>query len=720
LFASSLLSSAAAQTQDSLLERYRAAQTFLLAGDVQSAERAFEEAAAAALERLGNLAARQGQLDEALALVDEAIAMMPSRADAHVSRGAILFRRREFDKAIGAAERALQLDPQQRQAAQLLGKLYFIAGRLEEALPHLEEALARDPTFDVAYALAISYVRLKRLVEARRLFRNLVVAQDAPRLHILIGRVYREAGLYEQAIGEFKRALELNPREPRAHFLIGLTELLQGGAARFAEARAHFEAEIAVTPDDYASHFLLGTIHLSERRWHAAEISLEKAHSLQSANPDPMLYLGQLYFQTGRYEQAASALKKAIALTTDISRNNHQVARAHYLLAQALGRLGRHEEALVELKRSEELRLVAFRQQQAEGPLSQARAVPERDAPEGLLFVDDSSAALSPEVARSIRTMLAEVLGQSSYNLGVISARRERYKEAFVWFQRAARWKPDLMALDRSLGLAAFRAERYAEAVAPLERHLVAHPDDAVARRALGMSYFMQDRFADALRAWRSWLEALPDDPALLYALGVSLLRTDQAARAAQIFSRLADRYGHVAEVHLILGHAYAHQTQYERARESFARALALNPALPEAHYSLGLVLLRRGELDEAAHHFREELRINPRHRQAKYHLAYVLQRAGRSDEALALLGELLGDEPTHADAHYLLGKMLLERGDLASAIAELEMAVQLAPDQDYSYYQLSLAYRRAGREEDAQRALRTYQRLKEKRRQPQ
>lgn len=710
---------AGAQTQDPLPEKYQAAQTFLLAGDIESAERAYHEVVAVALERLGNLASREGRLDEALALVDEAVAIMPMRAQAHVARSAILFRRREFDKAIEAAHAALRLEPRHPQATQLLGKLYFVTGRLDEALPYLQEALARDPSFDLAYALAISYVRLKRLTEAQRLFRQLVTALgESARLYILIGRVYREAALYEHAIEEFKRALALNPRQPRAHFLIGLTQLLQGGGSRFADARTQFEAEIAITPDDYASHFFLGFIHLSERRWQEAEEFLKKAQALQPENPDPPLYLGQLYFQTGRYEHAATALKKAIALTTDVGRNNYQVARAHYLLAQSLGRLGRDQEALAELRRSEELRPVALRQQQMEGPLSQARAVPEHEAPEGLLFVDDS-AALSPEVARSIQAMLAEMLGHSCYNLGVIRARREQYAQAVEWFRRAARWKPDAAAVDRSLGLAAFRAQQYAEAALPLERHLATHPEDASARQALGMSYFMQDRFTDVLRVWRSWLDAPPDDPALLYALGVSLVRTDQAAAATQLFSRLRQRYGHIPEVHLILGQAYAEEAQYERAREAFEQALALNPSLPEAHYSLGLVLLRQGELDRAAHHFREELRLTPRHRQAKYHLAYVLQQAQQNDEALALLEQLVGDEPAYPEAHYLLGKMLLQRGDVASAIAHLETAVQLAPDQDYAYYQLSLAYRRAHREKDAERALQTYQRLKEKKRQP-
>lgn len=51
------------------------------------------------------------------------------------------------------------------------------------------------------------------------------------------------------------------------------------------------------------------------------------------------------------------------------------------------------------------------------------------------------------------------------------------------------------------------------------------------------------------------------------------------------------------------------------------------------------------------------------------------------------------------------------------AAIERLEAAVRLDPSKDYSYYQLSVAYRRGGRLEDAQHVLEAYQKLKEKER---
>ena len=107
----------------------------------------------------------------------------------------------------------------------------------------------------------------------------------------------------------------------------------------------------------------------------------------------------------------------------------------------------------------------------------------------------------------------------------------------------------------------------------------------------------------------------------------------------------------------------------------------------------------------------------HPGDAKAKYHLAYVLVMQHQSDQAFALLSEVVQEKPDYADAQYQLGKILLERGEIRAAIERLEAAVRLDPGKDYSYFQLSVAYRRDGRLEDAQRVLRTYQQLKEKER---
>ena len=126
------------------------------------------------------------------------------------------------------------------------------------------------------------------------------------------------------------------------------------------------------------------------------------------------------------------------------------------------------------------------------------------------------------------------------------------------------------------------------------------------------------------------------------------------------------------------------------------------------------MVLFKSGAVDEAAKQFQSELELNAQHAQSLYQLAYIRLQQHQPSEAARLLAEVIKQQPANSDAHYQLGKALLEQGDVSAATSELESSVRLHPT-DYAYFQLSNAYTRNGRSDDAKRALEHFERLKPK-----
>jgi tetratricopeptide (TPR) repeat protein len=110
-------------------------------------------------------------------------------------------------------------------------------------------------------------------------------------------------------------------------------------------------------------------------------------------------------------------------------------------------------------------------------------------------------------------------------------------------------------------------------------------------------------------------------------------------------------------------------------------------------------------------------LTANPGDGATKYHLAVALLQSEQKEEAQKLLAEVIQQDPRYADAYYQLGKLQLDSGDAKRAITNLESAVALSPRSDYIHYQLSLAYGRESREDDAKREMQLYQALKTERR---
>jgi tetratricopeptide (TPR) repeat protein len=544
-------------------------------------------------------------------------------------------------------------------------------------------------------------------------------------LHVVIGWAYRETGYYEQAVSEFKKALALDGKHPRAHSYVGLVYLRQGGSTKFSDARQEFEAELKINPEDYSSHYYLGIIELNLHNLKAAETELSKASRIMPESADPYCFLGQAYLEDGEAELAAPALGKSIALTKDVSANNYQVARAHYMLGQALLKTGKQADGEAEIALSQQIRAEQAKHT-TDDSTQAADKIAGLEASHANLARQNIAAALKPGKttaadeagAERYRHQLAPVLGDSYNNLGVIYAQRQDYSQAAALFEQAARWDPTIPTLDRNRALASFRANAYAQAAPSLARLLARNSNDVETRQMLGVSYFMTDQFGKALEVFRPLVAEPPANPGVVYAMAVSLIRAGtgaaDAAASEKLLLTMLEKDPNVPEVHTILGQAYAQQQDYSSARREFARALELNPKLPEAHYQMGLTFVLEGKLPDAEQQFRQELELTPQDAPAKSQLASVLLGQGKQPEGIALLNEVIQQKPDDADAYYQLGKALLEQGQATEALEKLGAAVRLQPDNELAFYQMGLAYRKLGRGPEAEAAIKKYQALKQ------
>lgn len=139
----------------------------------------------------------------------------------------------------------------------------------------------------------------------------LELEQMAPRdveVHILLGTVYREQGLYEEAEAQFNRAIELDPRWGDAY----------GGRGLVREERRD-EGDAAI--DDF-----------------------KKATALAPGNPTHYNNLGFALYVRGRYEDAVRALREGL-------RHNPSSRRMRNNLGFVYGRLGLYNRAMHEFER---------------------------------------------------------------------------------------------------------------------------------------------------------------------------------------------------------------------------------------------------------------------------------------------------------------------------------------------------------------------------------
>jgi tetratricopeptide (TPR) repeat protein len=729
-----------------LQELFEAAKAALSAGDLASAEMHHVDAIVLGLRQAAQLSLSEGKVDEATTYLDSALKLKPDDSKTQLDAAGLWFRNGEVSKAKERLKSVLARDPNHARAHGLLGRSYMFENDSDDAIQELQASIHLGDDFETEYFLGIAYLKGGKLGMADSWFQQLESKMgNSAALHVLFGRAYLITKFPQQAIAEFEKAIALDSRYPRAHAFLGYAYLEFYQDKGYPSARAEFEKEIRVHPNDYRAYELLGISDVSLRDYAGAEAALLYATRLQPKEHTLYFYLGEIYTATNHIQAAVRELDKCTRLVgTPEDEQLHEASQAYYLLGQDLRRLGREEDARQALARFHQLRESEseYDAQHISDPTNdpeneQDRRVsdrvadvlgegsPEKQGARNMVQqgLPASAARKVPaaeketKAARQYRASVGQVLGSCYNDLGVMRAKDARFSEAAEFFKQAAAWNPDLAGLDRNWGLASFRAEMYKDAVPPLERHLEAHPDDSISRQVLGLSYSMLENYAKVVEVYRPFLEDPPDDPGLLLAWGTALVRMRQADTAERIFRRLLEQNIDNASVHLMLGQAYAQQQEYPNALAEMKTALQLDPRLADAHYYTGIVYLESNDFASAEREFRAELQLQPTHTLATYHLAYALLSQGQSKDSVPLFREVIKKQPQDELAHFELGRALLEQGEIDGAIQSLEVAKKLVPDHNAVYYLLSRAYRRAGRTQEAAQALAEYQKLAEEKR---
>ena len=155
--------------------------------------------------------------------------------------------------------------------------------------------------------------------------------------------------------------------------------------------------------------------------------------------------------------------------------------------------------------------------------------------------------------------------------------------------------------------------------------------------------------------------------------------------------------------------HAYGIR---EPAMTLYRRASDSGPSDFRWHYLRGLLAGDLGMTAEAVGAVRTAAMLESEELFVKLRLAAVLLDAGRPVEAMELYDQLPQSQGNSMAVHLGRGSCFARLERPAEALAELERAASYAGGYRPLYYQLALALRRVGREEESSRFLALYERM--------
>lgn len=269
-----------------------------------------------------------------------------------VSASSSLAAASEREKSLRAsAER----DPRSFDANHLLGKALDEDGKAREAIPYLDRARELRPSdYENSYDLALANAHAGNYERARDHAQALIAHHDTAELHHLLGDVQEKLGNSLDAVREYQRTAEIDPREPYL-FDWGAELLLHHAADPAVEI---FTKGNRLFPRSERILIGLGAAWFARGSYDHAVQRICEASDLNPNDSIPYLFLGKMQrAEPAPSEESVEKLRRFVA-------QQPENAAANYYYAVGLWKLRKGPQDAVRTTQVETLLRNAIRLEQ--------------------------------------------------------------------------------------------------------------------------------------------------------------------------------------------------------------------------------------------------------------------------------------------------------------------------------------------------------------------
>ena len=225
----------------------------------------------------------------------------------------------------------------------LLAECAYDSGDFRTSFMASQQLLNTDPQNSLAW-----YWRIKasEILAVNVLVQAGAAEPNSLRVHVLLGDAYRGRQMFKEAEAEYRKAIQLDPRDLAAN--LGLAATHQE-AGRPDEAFPEVKTVLQLAPHDPAANLLMAKILVYRHEFDQAEPYARIALQGDSASlPNVHGLLGKIYAFQGHGREAITELKQALPDDPDGS--------LHYQIAKLYRQVGDEKAASEALRQSDTLR----------------------------------------------------------------------------------------------------------------------------------------------------------------------------------------------------------------------------------------------------------------------------------------------------------------------------------------------------------------------------
>jgi tetratricopeptide (TPR) repeat protein len=556
------------------------------------------------------------------------------------------------------------------------------------------------------------YVEQGKYNEAIVQYRNAL--QQDPRFghaRYRLAEAHAANGDPRNAAREYIRAADLMPANSEAQIKAG-TVLLRSG--QFEDAKTRAQQVVARDPKNVEAHILLGNAMAGLRQFDEAVQQLEEAIAIEPSQAG-YASLGAIHLGKGSREQAESAFRRAVQA-------NPRAASAHRSLAGFLWATGRRADAEAELKTAHSLApddvvtnrgLVAFylatgRGAEAEPHLKKLAEIDKTPGSFGRIALADYYVASNrtDEALRVLEplTTVNEASAPALTRIATIQYSRKLTADAHRSVDRVLDERPKFQPAQ--LAKASFLlAEHKPEPAITLIRDVVAaNPSLIQAHFLLGKAHMAAHRPKEAVSAFNEVLRLNPQATIAQLELAQARLAMGEADAAVQLTEQATRNVPDNAAAQLLLARSLVAKRDFRRAQAVVRRLLPRFGNVAAVHAIDGTVKYGLGDKKASRVALQKALDLDPANLEALAGLTALDSSEGRGRDAETRLMIQLNRDPKNAELLMLAARLELAQKDTAAAENHLKKAIESNPAAFGAYAMLGNLYGRAGRLDEARR----------------
>ena len=591
----------------------------------------------------------------------------------------------------------------------------------------------------------------------------MVSCRQSPLQYVAKGNTFFTAGKYEDAIINYKKAIQRDPKFGEGYYRLGLAELKTGksrdayAALNTASTLLPDRADVKVTLGDFLLLAYFGDKNRPAALYrHLTQLS-DDFIAKDPNSYDGLRIKGALAWTDGR-------LKEAEAFFQNANARNPLQAPVVVMWVQVLFRDGQSEEAerlakeLIQAHKDAgpiyDILYTYYRSQNRPADAENILRAKVNNNPSNIndaieLAMFYGSAGKRDQMTATLQRVLNDpkTFPDARLKVGDFYAAVHDWPEALRQYQEGANANPkEKTTYLKRISDAWLAQGKGDEAAGVIAEILKEHPNDDSAK-AVNASLLLKtgkpEKVQAALNDFQELVKKQPDNPLLRFALGQAwLAKGDQNEAATQFRESLKQRPRYLPSI-MALAKLSLSKRDYAQALQYSSSALAVNPRLAEARLVRTAALVDTQQYSEARTELtalatelpqnaevqfqlasldlsekkypQAETRLEQLYQKDKYRalagLAEAYRQQGQLDKALSRLTLELGKSPDTVPIHSLLADTALRASKYDLALQQYEQLQILLPRSAQVQTRLGTVYQLKG---DLPKALASFRQASE------